>query len=67
MPLAAVDLKRKLEILPYLERLHRELAIPIIYVSHGLMGSHWHSTDVLGFVAVGCLSAVAIWLSGRNK
>ena len=34
---------------------------------HGLMGSHWHSTDVLGFVAVGCLSAVAIWLSGRNK
>ncbi len=33
-PLAALDLKRKLEILPYLERLHRELSIPIIYVSH---------------------------------
>jgi molybdate transport system ATP-binding protein len=33
-PLAALDLKRKMEILPYLERLHRELAIPIIYVSH---------------------------------
>jgi molybdate transport system ATP-binding protein len=33
-PLAALDLKRKLEILPYLERLHRQLAIPIIYVSH---------------------------------
>jgi molybdate transport system ATP-binding protein len=33
-PLAALDLKRKLEILPYLERLHNELAIPIIYVSH---------------------------------
>lgn len=33
-PLAALDLKRKQEILPYLERLHRELAIPIIYVSH---------------------------------
>jgi molybdate transport system ATP-binding protein len=33
-PLAALDLKRKLEILPYLERLHHELAIPIIYVSH---------------------------------
>ena len=33
-PLAALDLKRKREILPYLERLHRELAIPIIYVSH---------------------------------
>ncbi|MEH6434026.1 molybdenum ABC transporter ATP-binding protein [Massilia sp. DD77] len=33
-PLAALDLKRKLEILPYLERLHDELALPIIYVSH---------------------------------
>ncbi len=33
-PLAALDLKRKQEILPYLERLHRELAIPVIYVSH---------------------------------
>ncbi|MBS1161690.1 MAG: Molybdate transporter, ATP-binding protein [Proteobacteria bacterium] len=33
-PLAALDLKRKLEILPYLERLHRELALPVIYVSH---------------------------------
>lgn len=33
-PLAALDLKRKLEILPYLERLHQELALPIIYVSH---------------------------------
>jgi len=33
-PLAALDLKRKLEILPYLERLHDELAVPILYVSH---------------------------------
>ena len=33
-PLAALDLKRKLEILPYLERLHRELSIPIVYISH---------------------------------
>jgi molybdate transport system ATP-binding protein len=33
-PLAALDLKRKQEILPYLERLHRELAIPVVYVSH---------------------------------
>jgi molybdate transport system ATP-binding protein len=33
-PLAALDLKRKQEILPYLERLHDELAIPILYVSH---------------------------------
>jgi len=33
-PLAALDLKRKLEILPYLERMHDELALPVIYVSH---------------------------------
>ena len=33
-PLAALDLKRKKEILPYLERLHSDLEIPILYVSH---------------------------------
>lgn len=33
-PLAALDLKRKQEILPYLERLHDELEMPVIYVSH---------------------------------
>jgi molybdate transport system ATP-binding protein len=33
-PLAALDLARKREFLPYLERLHRELDIPVIYVSH---------------------------------
>lgn len=33
-PLAALDLGRKQEILPYLERLHDELDIPVFYVSH---------------------------------
>lgn len=33
-PLAALDLKLKGEILPYLERLHDELDIPLLYVSH---------------------------------
>jgi len=33
-PLAALDLKRKQEILPYLERLHDELEIPVLYISH---------------------------------
>lgn len=33
-PLAALDTARKREILPYLERLHDELEIPMIYVSH---------------------------------
>ncbi|MEX3776204.1 molybdenum ABC transporter ATP-binding protein [Pseudomonas sp. MYb118] len=33
-PLAALDAKRKSEILPYLQRLHDELDIPVLYVSH---------------------------------
>lgn len=33
-PLAALDIKRKNEILPYLERLHAELDIPVLYISH---------------------------------
>jgi len=33
-PLAALDLARKEEILPYLEQLHEELQIPLLYVSH---------------------------------
>lgn len=33
-PLAALDSQRKREILPYLERLHAELDIPVLYVSH---------------------------------
>jgi molybdate transport system ATP-binding protein len=33
-PLAALDQARKEEILPYLEHLHAELKIPLLYVSH---------------------------------
>ncbi len=35
-PLAALDAPRKAEILPYLERLHRALALPIVYVTHAM-------------------------------
>jgi molybdate transport system ATP-binding protein len=35
-PLAALDARRKAEVLPYLDRLHEELAVPIVYVSHAL-------------------------------
>jgi molybdate transport system ATP-binding protein len=35
-PLAALDQTSKAEILPYLERLHDELAVPVIYVSHSV-------------------------------
>jgi molybdate transport system ATP-binding protein len=35
-PLASLDAQRKSEILPYIERLRDEFAIPILYVSHSL-------------------------------
>jgi len=35
-PLAALDQRRKQEVLPYLARLHAELGIPMLYVSHSL-------------------------------
>jgi molybdate transport system ATP-binding protein len=35
-PLAALDAQRKAEILPYLEKLHSELDLPVLYVSHAL-------------------------------
>ncbi|CAA9890075.1 Molybdenum import ATP-binding protein ModC [Candidatus Methylobacter favarea] len=33
-PLAALDFKRKQEILPFLSRLHQHRAIPVLYVTH---------------------------------
>lgn len=35
-PLSALDARSKTEIFPYLERLHVELAIPVLYVSHAI-------------------------------
>ncbi len=35
-PLASLDQKRKQEILPFLDKLHEELNIPMLYVSHSL-------------------------------
>ena len=35
-PLAALDTLRKAEILPWLERLHQHLDIPVVYVTHAL-------------------------------
>ena len=35
-PLSALDQARKNEIMPYLESLHDELAIPVLYVSHAI-------------------------------
>ncbi|MDR2154972.1 MAG: molybdenum ABC transporter ATP-binding protein [Burkholderiaceae bacterium] len=35
-PLAALDAARKAELLPYFERLTRELGLPVLYVTHAL-------------------------------
>ncbi len=54
-PLSALDRSRKQEILPYLERLHGEAEIPIIYVTHDLeelVGV----ADHLSLMEAGCIS-----------
>jgi molybdate transport system ATP-binding protein len=35
-PLASLDFARRQEILPWLEEMHRELRIPVLYVTHSL-------------------------------
>jgi len=60
-PLAALDLARKNEFLPYLERLHRKLDIPVIYVSHSpdevaRLADHIVVMDAGRAVAVGPLT-----------
>jgi hypothetical protein len=34
---------------------------------YGLASTHWHTTDVWGFVVVGSLAAAAIWFSRKDK
>jgi molybdate transport system ATP-binding protein len=46
-PLAALDDARKAEILPYVERLRDEMAIPIVYVSHSIPEVARLATDVV--------------------
>ncbi len=59
-PLAALDADRRTEILPYLERLHAEADIPIVYVSHSFdevvrLADHLVLLDDGGVVAAGGL------------
>ena len=35
-PLAALDAARRHEVLPFLDRLHRELTMPVVYVTHAI-------------------------------
>ena len=60
-PLAALDAARKAEILPYLEGLHRALALPIVYVTHAMdevarLADHLVLLDAGSVVASGPLS-----------
>jgi hypothetical protein len=36
------------------------------HVGHGMVGPHWHATDVLGFVVLGVIVAAALWASHRT-
>jgi len=40
-------------------------SITFAHDGHGLQGSHWHATDLWGFVVIGVVLAVAIW-QGRK-
>mgnify|MGYP003575596840 FL=1 len=55
-PLASLDEARKAEVLPYLERLHDELEMPVLYVSHS-MNEIAHVADHLLLIDAGRLRA----------
>ena len=62
-PLAALDHQRKQEILPYLERLHKNFNIPILYVSHSMdevarLADHIVVLDKGKVIAEGALTEV---------
>lgn len=67
-PLSALDVARKAEFLPYLERMHAELDIPVLYVSHApdevaRLADHLVVLEAGRIVSSGPLSAV---LSGLD-
>ena len=55
-PLSALDRLTKDEILPFLERLHRRLSLPILYVSHD-MGELQRLADYLVLMQAGQVTA----------
>ena len=62
-PLAALDRQRRLEILPLIERLRDEFAVPIVYVSHAMeevvrLGGHVVVLEAGRVVAAGPPEAV---------
>lgn len=75
-PLSALDERRRGELLPYLDRLHRESTVPIVYVSHNIdeicrLSDHLLVLDNGRVIAEGELLQMASridlpQLSGRN-
>src|SRR3954471_17908827 len=64
-PLAALDAARRVEVLPYLERLRDNLSIPMVYVSHQFdevlqLATHVVLMDAGHVVAQGSLSEVSL-------
>ncbi|MHB8453376.1 MAG: molybdenum ABC transporter ATP-binding protein [Acidiferrobacterales bacterium] len=60
-PLAALDAGARSDILPYLERLHRQLSIPVLYVSHAIdevarLADHMISLEAGQITAAGPLA-----------
>ncbi|WP_127959726.1 molybdenum ABC transporter ATP-binding protein ModC [Serratia microhaemolytica] len=77
-PLASLDLPRKRELLPYLERLARDVQIPMLYVSHSLdeivrLATHLLVLDQGSVLACGELatvwnsSALLPWLQQQER
>ena len=71
-PLSALDNKRKKEIMPYLNKLHSELEIPLIYVSHSVeevsqLSDHVVLMDEGKVVEQGDISDMLHALEGSNN
>ena len=39
----------------------------LAHEGHGMGGAHWHASDSWGFIAVGGIFALALWLSRGGK
>jgi len=39
----------------------------LAHEGHGLLGSHWHATDALGFIGVAAVIALVVWFSSGGK
>lgn len=55
-PLASLDFKRKREIMPYLQKLHQQTNIPILYVTHS-RDELERLADYVAVIYEGCISA----------